>query len=57
MSKEDIERFTARSRQERAAAARAADTEAARRHAELADRYDAVARAYAALDRPATGQG
>lgn len=51
MQPHDIEYFAGRARQERDAAARAVNARAASLHAELAERYDAVAKAYAALDR------
>lgn len=56
MSNEEIRRFAARSQEERSRAMRTPDPEAAARHIELAERYDAVARAFAALDRTRMGQ-
>jgi hypothetical protein len=54
--KSDIDQFAERARQERRAAHGAADPEAAALHNQLADRYQAVAEAFAALDRARTGQ-
>jgi hypothetical protein len=52
-----IEHFADHARREREAAARATDPAAAAIHRELADRYGAVADAFARLDRTRTGQG
>jgi hypothetical protein len=53
----DSEHFAERARREREAAARAADPAAAAMHRELAERYGAVAEAFARLDRTKAGQG
>jgi len=57
MDGEDAKYFAERARQERRAAREAADTKAAAMHAELADRYEAVVEAFAALDRARMGHG
>lgn len=51
MNSEDAAYFAERSRQERIAAGAAPDPRIAATHAELADRYQAVVDAFAALDR------
>jgi hypothetical protein len=56
MSNEEIQRFAQRSQEERSRAMRTPDPEAAARHIELAERYDAVAKAFAAIDRTRMGQ-
>ena len=53
MSASDVEFFAQRAVEERAAAARSAGHVAKAIHAELADRYEAVARAY----RPLVARG
>ena len=53
----DIEHFADHARREREAAARATDPAAAAIHRELAERYGAVADAFARLDRARTGHG
>ena len=44
MSREDVEYYRQRAREERALAAAAANPEAAKAHAELADHYEALVR-------------
>ena len=55
MDAEDAKYFAERAREERRAASDAADAKAAAMHAELADRYEAVVDAFAALDRARMG--
>ena len=57
MSNEEIQKFAQRSQEERTRAMRTPDPEAAARHMELADRYEAVAQAFASLDRTRLGHG
>jgi len=52
----DVGDFAERARREREAALNAASPVAAARHQELAERYEEVALAFAALDRARTGQ-
>ncbi|MDP8995073.1 MAG: hypothetical protein M3N07_08870 [Pseudomonadota bacterium] len=51
MSRSDVDYFSERSRRERLAAAAASDPRAAAMHIELARRYEAVAEAFAAVER------
>jgi hypothetical protein len=46
MSRENIQQFHRRAAEERALGASAADPRAAKRHQDLAEKYDAVAAAY-----------
>ena len=56
MKSRDVEHFSERAGRERRAAREAADPRTAAMHEELAARYQAVAEAFAALDRARTGQ-
>ena len=56
MKSGDAEHFSERADRERRAAREAADPRTAAMHDALADRYLAVAEAFAALDRARTGQ-
>jgi hypothetical protein len=56
VNQSDIEHFSARALSEREAARRAFDPRAVAAHKELAERYEAVVRAYAELDRATMGR-
>jgi hypothetical protein len=51
MSQADVDHFRRRALEERAHAASAGDAHVAKAHAELAEKYDAVAAAYAELTK------
>ncbi len=57
MAVEDYRRFAESARREREAAERVADPDRAAQHRELAERYGAVADAFARLNRATSGQG